>query len=52
MHAWADPEGGDIDPDPPKNHKATKPAFNGGPLAFNQNAISKAFADGLMVVHF
>ena len=33
----------------PKNRKATKPAFNGGPLARQQNAISKAFrwwADG------
>ena len=33
----------------PKNHKATKPAFNGGPLTRQQNAISKAFrwwADG------
>ena len=33
----------------PKNHKATKPAFNGGPSTRQQNAISKAFrwwADG------
>ena len=33
----------------PKNHKATKPAFNGGPLTRQQNAILKAFrwwADG------
>ena len=27
----------------PKNHKATKPAFNGGPLTRQQNAILKAF---------
>ena len=32
-----------IDPDPP-NHKATKPAFNGGPLSTHQqNAISMEF---------
>ena len=33
----------------PKNHKATKPAFNGGPLTCQQNTISKEFrwwADG------
>ena len=32
-----------IDRDPLLNHKATKPAFNGGPLTRQQNAISKAF---------
>ena len=52
---WADPEGrqGVRIPPPLKNHKnigfpsnidpANKPAFNGGPLTRQQNAISEAF---------
>ena len=40
-------------PDPLKNHKATKPAFNCRPLsACQQNAISMAFAGGPMMTPF
>ena len=41
-----------IDPDPLKIKKATKPAFNGGPLARQAKRLQRRFADGPMVVHF
>ena len=46
-----------IDPNPPKNHKATKPSFKGGPLSTRKrNAISMAFRlwadDGPLLLAF
>ena len=45
---------GNIDPDPLKIQKATKPAFNGGPLSTHasETPFSWRFAGGSMMAHY